>query len=48
MQRHLGDLVDVRGLTVESIDAALFVNVTYVLRETGQERTVPIEWRRTV
>jgi phage baseplate assembly protein W len=37
LQRWLGDLIEVRTLEVIADDACLFVNVTYVVRRTGEE-----------
>ena len=39
LQRHLGDVIEVRGLSVVADDAALRVDLTYALRRTGEVRT---------
>lgn len=38
LTRWLGDLIDVREATVESVDAELRVTLSYILRSTGAER----------
>lgn len=38
LQRWLGDLIELRSLTVESDEAALRVGVVYVLRRSGEQR----------
>lgn len=35
LQRELGDLIDIRALQVESVDASLVVTIQYVVRRTG-------------
>lgn len=37
LQRWLGDVVEVRELTVEAVEAELRANLAYVLRATGEE-----------
>lgn len=37
LQRWLGDLIEVREIVVEQVDAALRVVVRYVVRRTGDE-----------
>ena len=39
LQRWMGDLIEVRDLTVTSDDTRLTLRVTYVIRRTGEERT---------
>jgi hypothetical protein len=39
LQRHLGDLIDLRDLQVAAEDATLRVTVRYALRRTGAEAT---------
>ena len=39
LNQWLGDVIDVRALEVTSEDAALFVNLTYALRSSGEVRT---------
>ena len=39
LDQFLGDIIDVRAVAVESIDAALYVTVDYALRATGDART---------
>src|SRR6185436_17904291 len=39
LQRHLGDLIDLRELLVTSNDARLNVTVRYAIRRTGKELT---------
>lgn len=39
LQRHLGDLIDLRELQVTAVDATLSVTVRYALRRTGAEMT---------
>jgi len=39
LQRYLGDLIDLRELTVTAQDATLGVTVSYVVRQTQQSRT---------
>jgi len=38
LDRWLGDVIEVRGLNVESRDAALTVNLSYAVRRTGEIR----------
>ena len=38
LQRHLGDVVEVRALTVQADDAAMRVTLKYALRRTGELR----------
>ncbi len=38
LQRWLGDLMDLRAVTVESADSALTVTVEYAVRRTGAPR----------
>jgi uncharacterized protein len=38
LTRWLGDLIDLREATVESVDAELRVTLSYVLRSTGVAR----------
>ena len=45
IQRWLGDVVEVRDLTVTSEDATLRVAVQYLVRRTGEERTGVFERR---
>jgi len=46
LQRWLGDVIDVERLDVACDDARLIVDLCYVLRRTGEQRTVSFE--RTV
>lgn len=39
LQRWLGDALDVRELTVTNDDAALRVDISYLVRRTGEVRT---------
>lgn len=39
LQRYLGDVIEVRQLTVLADDAALRVNLIYALRSTGEQRS---------
>jgi uncharacterized protein len=39
LQRWLGDVADVRDLSVTSVEATLTVRIIYVLRRTGETRT---------
>jgi phage baseplate assembly protein W len=39
LSQFLGDVVDVRDLRVEAIDAELRVTLSYALRATGEART---------
>lgn len=43
LERWLGDVIAVRSLTVEAVDAALVVTVAYVVRATREERVDTIE-----
>src|SRR5215216_6599956 len=36
LQRHLGDVVELKGLTVNSVDASIEVVVEYLIRQTGE------------
>jgi phage baseplate assembly protein W len=45
LQRWLGDLVELRGLEVQSEDAALRVLVTYLVRRTDEQRVETFERR---
>lgn len=38
LNQHLGDLIQVRDLRVETVDAELRVTLAYMLRTTGEER----------
>ena len=38
LQRYLGDLIEVRALSVQSDDGTLNVLVQYVIRSTGEQR----------
>jgi phage baseplate assembly protein W len=40
LQRWLGDAIELRDLTVTPDDATLYVEITYRLRQTDQDRTV--------
>ena len=42
LQRWLGDVVDVEDLDVSADDSALTVDLTYVVRRTGESRTVSL------
>jgi hypothetical protein len=39
LQQWLGDLIEVQELEVESDDAVLRVNLSYVVLRTGEQRT---------
>jgi phage baseplate assembly protein W len=39
LQRWLGDVVEVERLEVTSVDSTLRLNLTYVIRRTGERRT---------
>ncbi|HPE50970.1 MAG TPA: GPW/gp25 family protein [Methanothrix soehngenii] len=43
LQRWLGDLIEVHSVRVESEDATLRVLVQYLVRRTGEQRTVTLE-----
>lgn len=43
LNRWLGDVIEVRGLEVSSMDARLTVELSYVLRATGEARTDTFE-----
>jgi Bacteriophage baseplate protein W len=43
LNRWLGDVIEVRGLEVSSVDSQLKVDLTYVLRKTGEIRTDTFE-----
>jgi hypothetical protein len=42
LQRWLGDVIDVRNLTVTAEDATLRIVVEYVIRGTGEARTTEL------
>lgn len=42
LQQWLGDLIEVQGIAVESVDARLEVTVQYVVRRTGQRQTARV------
>ena len=39
LSRWLGDVIEVRGLEVSALDAALTIDLRYALRDTGEEQT---------
>lgn len=43
IQQHLGHLVDLVSLDIETAEGTLSVRVNYVLKETGEGRTVSLE-----
>ena len=43
LQRWLGDLIEVRGLTVESEDSTVHINIQYLVRRTGEVLTQTFE-----
>jgi uncharacterized protein len=43
LDRWLGDVIEVRDLTVTSTDATLTVSLSYVVRQTGEERQETFE-----
>jgi phage baseplate assembly protein W len=43
LQRWLGDVIDVRDLTVDNIDSKLIVTVKYALVRTSEQRTETFE-----
>src|SRR5438132_6705601 len=38
LQTWLGDVVEVRDLTVDAVDSLLTINLTYTIRRTGEEQ----------
>jgi len=38
LQRYLGDLIEVRSLSVQAVDSTLGVVVQYAVRRTGEQR----------
>ncbi|MBD2773368.1 GPW/gp25 family protein [Iningainema tapete] len=47
LQRWLGDLIEVRALSVTLEDSTLRINIQYAIRRTGEQRTETIE-RKTL
>lgn len=43
VERHLGDVLALESLTVEAVDAALVVAVSYRVHRTGEQRSERIE-----
>jgi uncharacterized protein len=43
LQRWLNDLIEVRALSVTSVDSTLRVNLQYALRRTGEQRAETFE-----
>lgn len=43
LQRWLGDLIEIQSVSVESQDAALRVQVQYIVKRTGERRTEILE-----
>lgn len=43
LQRYLGDLITVQVLVISTDESTLRVNVRYIVRRTGEERTASIE-----
>lgn len=43
LQRWLGDLIEVRGLAVESEDSTVRINIQYLVRRTGEVQTGTFE-----
>ena len=41
LQRWLGDLIEVRGVSAESRDATLLIQIQYVVRRTGELKQQP-------
>ena len=39
LQRWLGDVIEVRTLEVSSVDAALRIELTYLVRRSGEQQT---------
>jgi phage baseplate assembly protein W len=39
LQRWLGDVIEVQELEVDGVEAALRIDVTYVVRRTGEQRS---------
>ena len=39
LQQWLGDLIELKGIEVQSVDATLQVTVRYLIRRTGQPQT---------
>lgn len=39
LQQWLGDLIEVRSLEVTSVDSAFRVELNYIVRRTGEQRT---------
>lgn len=42
IQRWLGDLIDLRDLTVTAVDSTLAIDLSYVVRATGQQQTATL------
>ena len=43
LQQYLGDLIDVDGVQVDSVDAVLQVRVDYIVKRTQQRRTAQFQ-----
>lgn len=43
LQQWLGDMIDVRTLEVTAVDAELRVDLRYLVRRTGEERTATLQ-----
>ena len=39
LQRWLGDVIELRALTVTAVDSALVIDMTYAIRRTNEEQT---------
>jgi Bacteriophage baseplate protein W len=46
LQQWLGDVIEIKNLDVQSVDATLTINIQYVVRRTNQARTA--QFTRTV
>ncbi|HEX6740518.1 MAG TPA: GPW/gp25 family protein [Sphingomicrobium sp.] len=42
LHRYLGDIIEVQSLTARAEDAALIVDVRYVVRRTAEQRTATV------
>lgn len=42
IQQWLGDVIDVQDLEVEALDSTLKINLSYIVRRTGQQQTASL------
>jgi phage baseplate assembly protein W len=42
IQQWLGDVIDVQNLEVEALDSTLKIDLSYVIRRTGQQQTASL------